>query len=162
MLQCAFKKTLQLRIRVFFFRMIETAKSSRDILRGSLTPMSPTFLWKPTVISFFPATTPRLLHVLMSCPGDLPAALFRRSSQVTLCVLASTPLCRIETRCWVGGQRGDGLTWTEGVAGGESAPLTSPASLSASILLHQPALFSFFLFSVKTSFTFIKVPWKTL
>lgn len=49
------------------------------------------------------------------------------------------------TMCWGGAEtptEGDGLSWTEGAAGGESNPFDQLASLSPSILLHRPALFS--------------------
>lgn len=49
------------------------------------------------------------------------------------------------TKCWGGAEtptEGDGLSWTEGAAGGGSNPFDQLASLSPSILLHRPALFS--------------------
>lgn len=47
--------------------------------------------------------------------------------------IVSLPLTFMQSRDTT---EGDGLTWTEGVAGGESKPFDQPASLSPSIFLH--------------------------
>lgn len=122
-----------------FFRTIAITKSNSEVLHHSphagVARWTSWFFLQPlldfsTYSSAIPVTSPQ-----RSSGG---------AAKWPIVSLPRTFMQNRDTRCRVGGgSEGDGLTWTEGVAGGESTPFDQPASLSASILLYQPALFSF-------------------
>lgn len=143
-----FKERLQLRFGVFFqekkaTEKVCTSRCHASVARLLLVVLSTHSLDVSVEAScFYPAVNH---HQLSWWPLHSALQEQQPSDFYPVVSLSLTFMQNRNTKCWGGAEtptEGDGLSWTEGAAGGESNPFDQLASLSPSILLHRPALFS--------------------